>query len=773
MKHRPRRFSPGGLGAVLLAAALSLWIWTGTGGAVRISGRQKDYDNLLIHGFLKGHLYLDAAVPAELLALKNPYEPSQRRQGLALHDASLYRGHYYIYFGPAPAVLIMLPFVVLTRQDLPLSYAVALLVAGATAALLAIFWRYRKIHHPALNRGLSLTACALALGTCAFQLVLLSRHSLYDLAIAGGACFFLWSLYFLLAPNPARRSWPHLLAGVFLGLAVASRPTYLFTAPLLVIPWMRRPRDYRGLWASIASCGVIVGFLLLYNYARFGQFLEFGQHYQLSGAIEGQVRHFSLQNVPFNLRVYFLSALRYGRYFPFVHPIQVPPLPAGFGGYEGAFGLIPNFPFYLFGIVGAYLAARPKGPRAGTATELRAIAFAALALTAVLCLFFGSVVRYEADFGGLMLLLACCGVVELDSRLRSRAAKRVVGGLALATAAFSAFVAVMTALTLYGKFPDNSPRQYANLSRWLDRPAAELEKTGLLSAGGPRTLRLRLLPDTGMAGEPVVTTGWAPNVDSVWAQYPRSGVVCFQWKHGTAGVQATSPAYELGGRVIHQLTVQMASFYPPAIGSGDREQSSETADASPAQVALSWDGQPPWHVTAGCFDSTPGTVRYGACVESATPASPLAINYVLPTRRFDLDVVVQAEWSGRKLPLATRGRNAAGDTLYLHVVDRGTIRFGFDHWGQPVLVSPPIPWVMARHQTLTIEFPGPSPQSRRAALEISSRGQALWAPVVEFYPAKAYELFPAQNLIGSTTCESIFPDCTVLKSVNTAVPAGR
>ena len=53
---------------------------------------------------LEGRLSLIAEPSQALLSLPDPYDPLQN-EGLRLHDASLYKGRYYLYFGPAPAVM--------------------------------------------------------------------------------------------------------------------------------------------------------------------------------------------------------------------------------------------------------------------------------------------------------------------------------------------------------------------------------------------------------------------------------------------------------------------------------------------------------------------------------------------------------------------------------------------------------------------------------------------------------------------------------------------
>src|SRR6187200_1704345 len=50
--------------------------------------------NLLTRGYRKGHLHLDRAPPAELVALADPYDPAVNGP-FRLPDASYFRGHYY------------------------------------------------------------------------------------------------------------------------------------------------------------------------------------------------------------------------------------------------------------------------------------------------------------------------------------------------------------------------------------------------------------------------------------------------------------------------------------------------------------------------------------------------------------------------------------------------------------------------------------------------------------------------------------------------------
>ena len=153
---------PGGeraLVAVLCVLIAWFYVWTvrSSGESWNFGEEQRDYYNLLIDGWLEGQLHMKVEVPQALLALKDPYDPARRPAGLGLHDASYYKGKYYVYFGAAPVLTLMLPFRVVTGVDLPLPAAILGFVFGgfvASAMLLrAVRRRYFVDTPPAVVLG--------------------------------------------------------------------------------------------------------------------------------------------------------------------------------------------------------------------------------------------------------------------------------------------------------------------------------------------------------------------------------------------------------------------------------------------------------------------------------------------------------------------------------------------------------------------------------------------------------------------------------------------
>src|SRR5688572_9679064 len=80
-------------------------------------GRTDAY-GLLVRGYLKGQLHLDAVPDPRLKTLADPYDPAQNAP-YRLPDASYFNERYYLYFGPVPAVVLMAPYELLTGRELP------------------------------------------------------------------------------------------------------------------------------------------------------------------------------------------------------------------------------------------------------------------------------------------------------------------------------------------------------------------------------------------------------------------------------------------------------------------------------------------------------------------------------------------------------------------------------------------------------------------------------------------------------------------------------
>jgi hypothetical protein len=776
-------FSPSRvLVSLLVAATLAYYAWLGmmaAGGLPRIHGRESDYFNLLSRGFKQGHLYLDATVPAGLLQARNPYDPGLRATVPVLHDATYYRGHYYIYFGPAPVVTLMLPFTLMTGRDLPLPYAVGGFTAFGYLGLVALFRFLQRRYYPAASLW-SIAASLCALGGATMTVALLRRSHIWELSAASGFGYFTWSLYALIralhSTRPAR--WT-LAGGLALGLAVASRPTYIVCCLLFALPWLPRRADrtlpfaesLRAILSAALGCGLLVGALLVYNYARFGHFLEFGQKYQLSAIVEGDARHFSLAYVPFNFHVYFLSILRWLPLFPFHDGIVVPRLPEGFGGYEYVIGTFTNLPFSLFAFVplialggGSKWLRHPadsKRFRDSAATPAAALAWQrsvvtlslAVVLNAGLLLcFFGSCIRYMIDFLPALMVLAALGLCGWEARLRPGPGRGAILFLGLGLAAFSSFAAAMSVVRFYDPVPGEYPRAYRPWARALNRPAFWWRERRWPDSG-PREITLTLPAAGDRRQESLLSLSQSGRVsaaltlDYLDAGHFRLGYV----EPGTGRPAVFSPAVAASPGSRHTLQLSVGGPYSDFNGERGRLR---------AQVddRLLWDADAvspaayPGEVRVGKTAPVPGFAAFSGEVQAVRRVTFSA----LPRPHLEgirVRLNLSSTWAGRSFPLLTTGQTKAGDLLFVRVQANDRLVFGYDHWGAAVVYSPEV--AIAPGSVPSVEFWVPALVSATAEpnLIVRVNGATVWAVKAAAFPVTPETVFLGANPIGGSTCE--------------------
>jgi hypothetical protein len=275
------------------------------------------YYNYLARGWQAGHLYTPIEVNPKLLALPNPYDPNVPDE-IKVHDMALYKGHYFLYHGPAPALLTIFPYRLLTGKDLPEPIAVFLL---ASLGFLASAFALHKLNHQVTP----LHYLALGLANCVP--FLLHRIWVYELAIISGyACLALAYCCTVYGRYHC--------AGLAMALAVLSRPHLALAIPFL------SPRTW-----PLASLGLLA--TLLHNYLRFDSPLEFGLHYLIAGP-DQQIPHYSLQNLLPSLYFFLLEVPRLIPAFPFLKISNLPPfsLPPKFF-HENIMGAIWLAPFLL------------------------------------------------------------------------------------------------------------------------------------------------------------------------------------------------------------------------------------------------------------------------------------------------------------------------------------------------------------------------------------------------------------------------------------------
>ena len=369
--------------------------WVG-GPARNWHGQTSEYYALLTDAFLAGQTSLLVQPAAELLALPDPYDPTANGR-FRLHDASLYHGKYYLYFGPTPALVLFLPYKVLTGSHLPARVAVASFCAGGLACSCAFFFLLAKREKWDCPQWLA-AAAALSLGTAPGVAFLVTRPSFYEVAISAGYCFMMaaFALIAYSLEQDSLKTASRIGAGLCVGLAAGCRPNFALLAILMVVlvGWRTRSDKTRAL--AFVGPVVLCGFLLAaYNYARFQNPLDFGIQYTLlatSSDLNGHFGH-SLGNLLPSLSVLVFS------------PVRLPPA-------DLATGMLPASPIALLGLLTPcilrYGRVRYHVKLGSTRFAIYCVYVSALSMLILLALLGFTLRRYTADFSVGFVLLSWC-----------------------------------------------------------------------------------------------------------------------------------------------------------------------------------------------------------------------------------------------------------------------------------------------------------------------------------------------------------------------------
>lgn len=376
-----------------------------------------DYYNALSDAFLAGQLNLLINPREELLTLSDPYNPALHRP-YCLHDASLYNGKYYLYFGPVPALVFFIPFRLIFQVNLPQDFAIALLGFGGLVWFTLLLNFLTKTYLPKTPFRLFFIAIVCS-GFCNVIPFISRRPTFYEVAISSGYFCLTAALYWLISGVFSKKIvlWRLLLGSLFLGLAVGSRYYYIFAVLFLILAWWKILKEqhnykiiksFKEATVLFVPFSVCVFFLLLYNYARFGALLEFGTSYQLTLV---DMRTFKFYDPAFiipNLYFYFMQPCLMNSNFPFFHlePLFHFTCPEGYlcGGIVS--GILTHMPFLNILFIFPMFYKKISQSNKDLILLMTSFIFLGLIFVLFISLIAGATMRYLVDFVSLLLLSA-------------------------------------------------------------------------------------------------------------------------------------------------------------------------------------------------------------------------------------------------------------------------------------------------------------------------------------------------------------------------------
>ncbi len=289
----PQRLTTGLIALLLFLLALACYWGTATY-FDQTATPNTAYFNLLADAFLDGRLYL--LDPPDTL------------------DLTSHLGRWYVPFPPL-AALLMLPVVALRGvAGLNTVFFCSALGAANVALLFLLLTTLAGREHAPSPLGDRLWLTLLfGLGTVHWYMATIGA-----VWFVAQICTVTFVALAVWGAAAGRAGW---LVGTALALAMLSRPTVIFTWPLLVALVFTHPamqahpvtwrRVLRWTFATAVPIGLAVGALLLYNQARFGNWIDFGYLQQnVADALAPNLRRygqFNLYYLPKNLWAMWLA----------------------------------------------------------------------------------------------------------------------------------------------------------------------------------------------------------------------------------------------------------------------------------------------------------------------------------------------------------------------------------------------------------------------------------------------------------------------------------
>jgi hypothetical protein len=585
--------------AIVPAAVVAFYVWTADSAShpFRWTRGETGYYDLLTRGFLAGHLYVAVTPVPELLALADPFDPVANAR-YRVHDMSLYHGKYYLYFGPVPALTLFLPWRLLTREGLPEDFAALIYVSAGyifSLLLLSLLLRANDIR----SGGLLGAAAAVVLGFGQYGAVVLRDPAVYGVAIAAGYCFFAAGMYcfarLMLAGGSHRRLAA--AAGGLMGLAPGCRPQYAIAALVLcfVYVWYLRAAWRKAVWfaAPMAICGLL---LLWYNFARFGNPLEFGTSYQLTASVSTRGVSLQLRNLADGLYYLLLYLPRLWDQFPFLIPRYVGPNSRIF--VENAVGLLAISPLAAGGLALPLWIGRLK-----VTWPSRLILAALYGGTVAMLIFISltgfAVGRYLLDFSPALLVVSMFAWLWWATHSRAWL-RRSVALVIIAGSLWSMAMGAALSLGFHDVLRDRNPRLFRMLARRFGQSA---ESIRLPVEGLTMTTSIRFPAHPGAVREGLLRTGRPDGEDCLLVEYTGANHVRFGHEMASAGEQLGPEVTIVPGR-DYRLNVWYS-------GTAQR-------------LSVSLDGLPPWNSPAAFYPTSVKDIAVGcspACMPDVHPFS--------------------------------------------------------------------------------------------------------------------------------------------------------
>ncbi len=296
------------------------------------------YDELA-QAVLDGKVYIDNDdVPQSLIDMKNPYDTTARQQQSLLTgdtyrwDVAYFNGHYYVYFGIVPLLLMYLPCRIIFDGPFPSALGIIVFAAIFSLGVFKLLGYLCKNHFKNVSLGAYILT-SIAFVNCCGAMFLVKRPDFYSLPIICAMAFVVWGIYFWFKGKSIekKKNMYFFLGSLCCALAVGCRPqSVLMCAVALPIfagyfitdrPILKKEKIINLITLAIPFIVVASG-IMYYNFIRFGSPIDFGSGYNLT-TNDVTRRGFNLGRTGLGLFTYLFQTPKFTAIFPYLEKTDI------------------------------------------------------------------------------------------------------------------------------------------------------------------------------------------------------------------------------------------------------------------------------------------------------------------------------------------------------------------------------------------------------------------------------------------------------------------
>ena len=727
------------------------------------------YYELLTEALVSGQTHLKLQPDARLKALDNPWAGGQ---GIPrAHDATYFNDRYYLYFGVGPVILLLAPWRIIMGSYLSDGAAIGIFCSWA---FLLAAWFYVRCHR-LFFRSLNLVwifVAIISLGLGSFIQFELRSSEFYHVPIASAfVCAMIVAhamLWAAIGKTWQLQMWWVAIACTAGAAAVGSRPNFLIALMatlvgvfIIYLKWAKT----EGIWSKPARSFVYaalipvmaIGVMLaIYNYARFGDFKEFGIRYQFAAIDMRNMKLLSFEFIGHAFEGYFLSGREYTMYYPFIRQTTE------------NISLFYWAPFGLFSLALPLTLLNPRYRNLAWIVGVGAVLVAALSNLFALLFYFYVFDRYVLDFlPSLMLVALITFSVFLNSKFGNAILKKILGAIGLLILVYTfthSFIHGMPVgidwpeIGRFAKMVNRLPYYY---ERWTGREYGGLEAEIVFKSSG-----------VGVK-EPIIVT--AGGRDLIYVKYLGSNRAQLGFFHmGSGG--PLSREFEFINDFKYRIKIDLGSMYPPrghGVYAGWTEGevssllrrvevrlddeimlkfSSSMHQHEPAKIIT---GSNPDSSTDGQFQGSIKSVRRLGVPSADQIGYEVQGGPVALSLRFPPFVATFAQ------PLLSTGKRGAGDVVYVFYEGPNRVRFAHDCWSRALVETESVYYDPSMSQNIEIDLPNLNPDiinplDGSGHLRIRFNGRLLYDKSRPAHPFAPGEFYIGHNAINSSSAEHNF-----------------